>query len=274
MRETVIKWMAIAAVASGALCASWLMAFVGGGWKQGVFGYVGWALMPYAVVTAMLACARIFRLARGVHLLCHWAAIVIALAGPLLYVDAMFVHVDAQGALAVLMIPVKQTAAAIGAALIAGLWQWRIGRRVRRGLPEADGATSTLVPAPSIGGMKKVLGTVLALAIAIGVLLYSLISIFRQADSATIKIAKNVDAFIIQYCGANDRLPASTTLASRFPDLNRDAGWFFFTDDKTFLIVQYPMRWSNKDAIGRPKISEFTATVYAYTVDYHCTKVK
>jgi len=132
MRETVIKWMAIIAVASGALSTSWMMAFVGGSWKQGVFGYVAWALMPYAVMTAMLVCARIFRLARGVHLLCHWASIVVALGEPLLYFDAMFVHVDAQGALAVLMIPVMQTAAGIGAALVTGLWQWRVHRRVRR----------------------------------------------------------------------------------------------------------------------------------------------
>lgn len=269
-----MKWMAIIAVASGALSASWLMAFVGGGWKQGVFGYVVWALMPYAVVTAMLVCARMFRLDRGVHLLCHWASIAIALGGPLLYVDAMFVHVDAQGALVVLMIPIMQTATGIGAALVAGLWQWRIHRRVRRGTPKADGATFTLAPAPSIGGMKKVLVTLLALAIAICALLYALISMFQQADSATIKIAKDVDAFIIQYCEANDQLPTSTTLSSRFPDLNRDSRWFFFTDDKTFLIVQYPMRWWNKDAIGRRKISEFTATVYAYTVEYHCRNVK
>ncbi|MCF8199750.1 MAG: hypothetical protein K9J42_13355 [Sulfuritalea sp.] len=274
MRESVIKWMAAIAVVSGALSTSWLMAFVGGGWKQGVFGYVAWALMPYAVVTAMLVCARIFQLARGVHLLCHWASIVVALGGPVLYIDAMFVHVDAQGALVVLMIPVMQAAAGIGAALVAGLWQWRIHRRNRRSTPKADGSTPTHVPAPSMGGMKRVFGTALVLAFAICVLLYALISMLQQADSATIKIAKDVDAFIIQYCEASDQLPTSTTLSNRFPALSRDSGWFFYTDDKTFLIVQYPMRWWNKDAIGRQKISEFTATVYAYTVGYHCKKSK
>ena len=96
----------------------------------------------------------------------------------------------------------------------------------------------------------------------------------QSADSATIKIAKEVDAFIIQYCENNNSLPASGVLQSQFPKLNRDSGWFFYTDDKTFLIVQYPMRWWNKDAIGKRKTSEFTATVYAYTVDYHCKKAK
>lgn len=269
-----IRWMAIAAVAAGALCASWLMAFVGGGWKQGVFGYVAWALMPYAVVTAILVCARIFQLDRGVYLLCHWASILIALGGPLFYVDTMFVHVDAQGALVVLMIPVMQTAAGIGAALAAGLWQWRIHRHIRRGAPKKIEQLPRLHRFRLIGGMKRVLVTVLVLAIAICTLLYALISMFQQADSATIKIARDMDAFIIEYCEVNDQLPTSTTLSSRFPGLHRDSGWFFFTDDKTFLIVQYPMRWSNKDAIGRRKISEFTATVYAYTIEYHCKKSK
>ena len=92
----------------------------------------------------------------------------------------------------------------------------------------------------------------------------------QNADSTTIKIAKEVGVFIIQYCENNNSLPTSDVLRNQFPNLNRDSGWFFHTDDKTFLIVQYPVRWSNKDAIGRRKTSEFTATVYAYTVDYHC----
>jgi hypothetical protein len=258
------------AVATGALGATWLMAFAGGGWKQGVLGYVAWALVPYAAVTAMLVCARICRLARGVQLMCHWAGIVIALGGPALYVDAMFVHVDAQGALVVLMIPVMQTAAVIGTALVAGLWQWRIRRRAQGGVRPTDGAAARPAPARWSGGTKKVLATVSVLAIAICASLYALIAMFRQWDAATIRVAKEVDAFIIRYCETSGRLPATTTLASRFPDLKRDSGWFFYTDEKTFLIVQYPVRWSNKDAIGRRKISEFTATVHAYTVEYHC----
>jgi hypothetical protein len=88
----------------------------------------------------------------------------------------------------------------------------------------------------------------------------------------TIATARQVDAFIIAYCKSNSGLPASNVLQSRFPGLNRDSGWFFYTDDKSYLIVQYPVRWSNKDAIGRRKTSEFTATVYAYTIDYRCSK--
>jgi hypothetical protein len=76
--------------------------------------------------------------------------------------------------------------------------------------------------------MRRVLGTVLLLTIAIGALLYALISIFQHADSATIKIANDVDAFIIQYCEANEQLPASTTLSSQFPGLNRNSGVVLF----------------------------------------------
>lgn len=118
--------------------------------------------------------------------------------------------------------------------------------------------------------MKAVLRAALASAIVICALAYAVISMLQRADAATIKVAREVDAFIRQHCEASRRLPDSAMLSSRFPGLTRDSGWFFYTDDKTYLIVQYPMRWSNKDAIGRPKTSEFTATVYAYTVEYRC----
>ena len=274
MHDAMIRWMTITAVATGALCASWLMAFVGGGWKQGVFGYVAWALMPYVVVTAMLVCARLFQLARGVHLLCHWACILVALGGPLLYFDAMFVHVDAQGALVVLMVPVIQTVLGIAMAVVVIIWQWRISRSTAKPPRQSESIVSpTATALRPVTGWGKLPRIVFVLVI-VAVLPYALISIAQNADSATIKVAKEVDAFIVQYCLKNSSLPASDILRGQFPNLNRDTGWFFYTNDKTYLIVQYPVRWSNKGAIGKPKTSEFTATVYAYTVDYHCGKDK
>ena len=121
-------------------------------------------------------------------------------------------------------------------------------------------------------GWKKALRAAVVSVVALAALLYGVISWLQNADSATIRTAKDVGGFIDQYCAKNGSLPAAAVLRQRFPDLNRDSGWFFYTNDKTFLIVQYPVRWSNKDAIGRQKRSEFTATVYAYTVDYHCGK--
>jgi hypothetical protein len=120
--------------------------------------------------------------------------------------------------------------------------------------------------------MRKHLRTAALSSIVIVVLLYLLISVLQAADATTIEVAKEVDAFIIQYCADSASLPTLGVLQSRFPKLNRDSGWFFYTDDTSFLIVQYPMRWWNNDAIGERKISEFTATVYAYEVRYHCKK--
>jgi hypothetical protein len=128
MRDTVVKSLVVFAMSLGALCSSWLMAFVGGGWKQGVLGCIAWALMPYAVIAIILLCASLFRIDRSVQLLLAWANIAIALGGPLLYIDAMFVRVDAQGALVVLMIPVIQAALSMSVPVLAILWQWRISR--------------------------------------------------------------------------------------------------------------------------------------------------
>ena len=269
--RTIIKWLALGALVLGALCSSALMAFVSGGWKPGALKYVAWALMPYAVLALILLCARFFRIDRSVQLLSVWASILIALGGPLLYFDAMFVHVDAQGALVVLMVPVIQTALGMAAAVVGILWQWRISRSAAKPAQQTESKVTLLSTVlQPVTGWKKSLRNVFVSSIIVVALLYALISILQSADSATIKIAREVDAFIIQYCAKNKSLPASGVLRGQFPDLNRDTGWFFHTNDKTYLIVQYPMRWSNKDAIGKRKISEFTATVYAYTVDYHC----
>ncbi|MBI5108804.1 MAG: hypothetical protein HZA62_08640 [Rhodocyclales bacterium] len=122
--DTAIKRIASASLALGALCAGGLMGFVCG-WQPGVLGYLAWALMPYGVLGLILVCAYIFRVNRSVRMLSAWAGILIALGGPLLYIDAMFIHIDAQGALLVLMIPVIQTLVGLAVAIVATLWQWR-----------------------------------------------------------------------------------------------------------------------------------------------------
>jgi len=123
-----------------------------------------------------------------------------------------------------------------------------------------------------VANFRKPLGIALVSAAFIAALAYGAISALQRADAATIATARQVDAFIIEYCKSKNSLPISNVLQSRFPGLNRESRWFFYTDDKTYLIVQYPVRWSNKDAIGRQKTSEFTGTVYAYTIDYRCNK--
>jgi len=269
MHDTVIKLLTLIIWALGALCSSGLMVFVGGGWKQGVLGYVAWALIPYLTIAVIQLCARFFHLSRPVNLLLIWAALVISTIGPLLYLDALFVHVDAQGALAILMIPVIQILLTLLATLMAVYWHWRLRRHTRK--PADIRNVSPLFSIPRImTSLNKPQGILLAAAMIIFVLVYALISLLQSADLKTIAIARDVDTFILQYCNNNKVLPVSGVLQKQFPNLNRESGWFFYTDDKTYLKVQYPMRWWNKQAIGEPRISEFTATAYAYIVDYKC----
>ena len=108
-----------------------------------------------------------------------------------------------------------------------------------------------------------------SIAIIVGSL-YAVIATWQREDVRTIGIAKDVDAFIRGYCENTQHLPTAAVLQDRFPALSSKSGWFFYTDDSTWLRVQYPVRWGNKEAIGERRISEFTATVYAYAVDYRC----
>ena len=264
MRDFVVKVLTIITVALGALCSTWLMAFIGGGWMHGVLGYVAWALMPYAILAAILLCARLFRIDRTVWLFSAWASIVIALGGPLLYYDAMFVHVDAQGALVVLMIPVIQTALSTIVAVVALLWQWRISRP----------ATNTAQKTVGMIRFMNLVKFILASSMIVATIIYILISILQYKDRGTIDTAKEVDFYISQYCQTNNRLPTPAQLHERFPNLSTNNGWFYFTDDKSWRKIQYPMRWQNRGAIGTSIKSEFTATVYAYSVEYHCGNIK
>jgi hypothetical protein len=255
----------------GALSSSWLMAFVVGGWKRGTLGYLAWTLMPYAVL--LVACIGLCR--RGIHppvrLLLVWAIVLASVGGPLLYIDAMFVHVDAQGALAVLMVPPLQTAIGLLAVVAALVWQWRIGRSAAMSAGPTQGNEAPHGSARQGGRqLKRLLRAMLISVIVMATLSYVLISMLQRSDAKTIETAREVDRFVDQYCRHNNSLPTSGVLKARFPHLTADSGWFFFTDDKNYLRMQYPMQWWNRDAPGEPRISEFTATPYAYGIDYKC----
>jgi len=122
-----LRLAAWSTLALGALCSAGLAATISGGWKQGFPGYAAWALFPYVALSVPLALGYVFRVSRPIQEFLAWITVVVALGGPLLYVDAMLVRVDAQGALAILMIPIRQTAAALVADAVAVVWQWRIG---------------------------------------------------------------------------------------------------------------------------------------------------
>lgn len=121
--------------------------------------------------------------------------------------------------------------------------------------------------------MTRLARTVLMPALVIGALLCLAIVALQRSDVPTIGMAKEVDAFIVQYCESNRKLPTSDVLQTRFQNLTRERGWFFFTDDTTYLKMQYPVKWWNDTAIGERRISEFTATPYAYVVEYRCQQI-
>ena len=112
------------ALALGALCSAGLAGSIGAGWKQGIPFHAAWALFPYMALAVSLALGRVFHAGRPVQRFLAWITVVVGLGGPLLYLYAMLVRVDAQGALAALMIPIQQTAASVVAAAVAVIWQW------------------------------------------------------------------------------------------------------------------------------------------------------
>lgn len=115
------------ALVLGALGSAGLAAQIGGGWREGMLGYSAWALSPYVALSISLALGRALHARRPVQQFLAWTTVAVALGGPLLYIIAMLVRVDVQGALAALMIPIRQTAAALVADAVAVVWQWRIG---------------------------------------------------------------------------------------------------------------------------------------------------
>jgi len=126
----------------------------------------------------------------------------------------------------------------------------------------------------SASRLKTPIISIIKTVCIISFFIYVLISMLQRSDSKTIDTAKEVDFFITQYCEANNQLPTSSRLHERFPGLSTDNGWFYFTDDKTWLKVQYPVKWRNSNAIGIPQTSEFTATIYSYNLEYHCGSTK
>jgi|SRR3990172_970917 len=264
LRPNLSKWPTLIALLFGATCSSALMTFDGGVWKQKLIGYVPWALMPYALLLVVFFTSRLFRIHPSVQRTLTWGVRVVALAGPLLYFDALFIHVDAQGGLVMLMVPVTQVGLTLLMIIAALLWQWRINRPVTKPAQQSAGRIR----------FNKLIKLILAISIIGVTLFYILISILQYKDRETIDKAKELDFYISQYCEANNRLPTSAHLHERFPDLSTNIGWFYFTDDKSWLKLQYPVRWRNSDAIGTPGISEFTATVYAYSIEYHCGNSK
>lgn len=265
-----MKWMALLLGATGSV---WLMAYAGGGWNSGTLAYVAWALMPYAgLLLASLAMLR-WPAYASVERALKWVTILLALLGPAMYIDILFVHVDAQGAIAMLMVPVIQTGLGLVAMVLIAIWQWRISRRATQSVPLGLAvATASTGATISRTKWKKPLRSVLLATAILGTLGYLGISYLQYQDGRTIDTAKEVDFYITEYCKAHQQLPSTAQLRARFPSMSIADGWLYFAIDgrTNWLKVQYPVRWWNRQAIGRPDISEFTATAHAYSLEYHC----
>ncbi|HEX4974344.1 MAG TPA: hypothetical protein VFV48_00515, partial [Pseudomonadales bacterium] len=222
-----------------------LVGYDAGSWIKDVLGYVAWALVPYVLMLGLLLATRTNRIGALSDRETAWSCVVIAVAGPLLYFDARFVRPDAQGAI-MLMAPILQC---VGIGLVSAICLF-----LRRF---------------NYNKSNRVLSFLNKSALAAS-FVYLLVSVLQHADEKTIDTAKEIDHFINRHCEARGVLPTSGQIHKRFPGLTTDAGWFFFTDDATWLKMQYPVRWSNSRALGKPQTSEFTATTYSYIVEYRC----
>lgn len=166
--------------------------------------------------------------------------------------------VDAQGAIAMLMVPLIQGGLILLVSVFGLVWQLR---------SKITGASSLRSGKRGLDKLPVTLFNTVLPAILAG---YALISIPRYSDTTAVDAATAMDAFIIQYCDDNQRLSASARLHARVPELTAGPGWFYFSGDSTYLMVRYPVKWRNRNAPGLPQTSEFTATDYSCLLEQHC----
>ena len=93
-RMVVPSPLSVGAVLSGALLSAWLTVFVYLTWIREAPGVVAWALMPYAVLAAILLGGYVFRLDRSVRRFSELAATAIAAGGPLSCFSDIFIQGD------------------------------------------------------------------------------------------------------------------------------------------------------------------------------------
>ena len=245
-------------ILAAAVAAALFIVYVSGGWTIGVLGYLAWTLTPYAILLGLhyATCAK--RLAAFSVREAAWSFVGLALVGPFLYFDIIILHPDAQSAIALLMVPILQCAGIVVISCIVLSWCSFQTRKTDSFVLKGQ----TVLTSPILSWLNKSALVIFSL--------YLLISVLQYSDAKTIDTAKEIDFFITQHCAAHNALPTAAKLHERFPSLTTDAGWFFFTDDVTWLKMQYPVKWSNSRALGKAQRSEFTATTYSYILEYHC----
>ena len=248
----------VVVILAAAIATAWFIVYVSSGWTMGLLAYLAWSLTPYALLLGLYYATCAKRLGACFVREAIWSFDSIALAGPFLYFDIIVLHPDAQGAIAMLMVPILQFVWIVVISAIA--WSWYSLQR--RKTDSASTKSQTVLTNPILSWLNKSALVIFSV--------YLLISVLQYSDAGTIDTAKEVDFFITQHCAVHHALPTAAKLHERFSGLTTDAGWFFFTDDVTWLKMQYPVRWSNSRALGNAQTSEFTATTYSYVLDYHC----
>lgn len=93
-------------------------------------------------------------------------------------------------------------------------------------------------------------------------------------DAQTVHKAQEVVASVPRFCKENGRIPSREEFIGMYPELPWNSEWYYWPmKDGKEAHFQYPMSSSwHKEAPGNPKISEFTATTYAYTASISCSE--
>ena len=118
--------------------------------------------------------------------------------------------------------------------------------------------------------MKRSSKLILIWTLGTAVLLYAVIFALQKSDEPTIDTAREAEAFINSHCKATKRVPSIVGLLAQFPSVTKKNGWFVFSDARTYLKLQYPVKWWSGNAIGNVVLSEYTRTPKAYVAEFRC----
>ena len=128
MNDRIVFAVRVVAAASAAATLAlmlWAMTF---SWSRLAFvlGLMAWCVSPYVLLAFAAGAMRVSR--RGAIALLV-TTILVAGAAAVAYVDAFFIHLDAQGALILLFMPVWQWVATVVGLVIASLLASRARRK-------------------------------------------------------------------------------------------------------------------------------------------------
>jgi hypothetical protein len=107
---------------------------------------------------------------------------------------------------------------------------------------------------------------------ALLVLTASAAAFLYHRDQGNVHKARDVMAAVHDFCLRRGRLPKPDEFATAHRPLTPETGWYYWpSSDGREVRIRYPMtaKWI-ADAPGKPEISEFTATTYAYTMHISC----